>query len=55
MLGSFNVSLSRIVNQLRERRNYGSVPGTHFIETIRVEQVWINEHRACHPQFVSPE
>ncbi len=54
MRGGFYASLIRSANQLCERRNYGSVPGSHLIEWIRIEQVWINEHRGCHPQFDSP-
>ncbi len=52
MRDSFCVSLIESANQLGERRNYCSVPGTVSFETFRIDQVWINEHRGSHPQFV---
>lgn len=54
MRDSFCVSLIESANQLGERRNYCSVPGTVSFETFRIDQVWINEHRGSHPQFVRP-
>jgi len=53
MGASNDVLLFQNVDQFCERRNYGSVPRAHCIETIRIEQVWINKHRGCHPQFLS--
>ncbi len=44
MRDSFCVSLIESANQLGERRNYRSVPGTVSFETFRIDQVWINEH-----------
>jgi hypothetical protein len=48
-----DVLLFQNVHQICERRNYGSVPRAHRIETIRIEQVWIHKHRGCHPQLLS--
>ena len=50
----FISSLNQIANQIRKRAEDGTIPIVHTNETIRVQQVWFNEHHGCHPQFASP-